>query len=117
MLKNGKYTITFQTPLGDGTGFVIMEDGKMVGGDSDYIYTGSYYEKGAATKARILIDNYSGRKTFIFGEAKYLWLKAVYAETKNADGFKGKAVVVDVTPAIPGIEGTTVPIYGKLLDN
>jgi len=116
MLKDGKYKITFKTPVGEGGGFMIMESGKMVGGDSDYIYDGSYYKKGNATKARILIDNYSGRKTSIFGAAKYIWLKAVYSETKDSKGFAGKAFVVDVTPEIPGVEGTMIPLFGKLLD-
>jgi hypothetical protein len=116
MLKNGKYSIKFKTPIGEDGGFVIMEDGKLVGGDSNYIYDGSYYKKGKATKARILVDNYTGRNTSIFGPAKYVWLKAVYSTTEDGKGFKGKAFVIDVTPDMPGAKGAAVPISGRMLD-
>lgn len=116
MLEDGKYTIKFTTPLGEDGGFVLMENGKLIGGDSNYIYDGSYYKKGKAMKARILIDNYTGNKTSIFGPAKYCWLKAVYTEDKDGKGFHGKAVVVDVMPEIPGVEGSRVPISGRMLD-
>lgn len=115
-MLEGKYTIKFKTPLGEDGGFIIMDGGKIVGGDSNYIYTGSYYKKGKALKARILIQNYTGKETSIFGPAEHLWLKAVYADDGTKRGFRGKAVVVDVTPENKKAEGAKVPIYGKLLD-
>lgn len=116
MLKDGKYTITFKTPMGEGGGFLIMKDGDMVGGDNDYIYDGSYYKKGKAMKARILIDKYSDNPSATFGPARYIWLKAVYTEDADGKGFKGKASVIDVNPDIPELMGKKVPISGRLLD-
>ena len=95
---------------------MIMEDGKIVGGDSDYIYDGSYYKKGKAMKARILVDNYSGNTSSLFGPAKYIWLKAVYTEDKDGKGFRGKAFVMSVSPDIPGMKGRMIPISGDILD-
>ena len=34
MLKNGKYSAWFRTSLGEGTGVVMLKDGKITGGDT-----------------------------------------------------------------------------------
>ena len=41
MLKDGKYSVSFRTPLAEGTGVVVLEpDGKLSGGDTIMLYTG-----------------------------------------------------------------------------
>ncbi len=42
MLRNGKYSVWFRTPLGEGTGVVTLKDGMIKGGDTVLAYTGSY---------------------------------------------------------------------------
>jgi hypothetical protein len=115
-MQEGKYTIKFKTPMGEDGGFIVMEGGKLIGGDSNYIYDGAYYRKDSTMKARILIDNYTGRETSIFGPARYCWLKAVYTEDEDGKGFHGKAFVMDVSPDIPGMVGVAVPIIGRKLE-
>jgi hypothetical protein len=46
MLRNGSYSAWFRTPQGEGTGVVVLNDGKMIGGDTVIAYTGSYVEEG-----------------------------------------------------------------------
>jgi hypothetical protein len=40
MLRNGSYSAWFRTPQGEGTGIVVLNDGKMTGGDTVIAYTG-----------------------------------------------------------------------------
>ena len=42
MLRDGRYTVWFRTPRGQGTGIVYLADGKISGGDSFFNYSGSY---------------------------------------------------------------------------
>ncbi len=39
---DGKYTVWFHTPLGEGTGIVHLIDGKITGGDCFFTYGGTY---------------------------------------------------------------------------
>jgi hypothetical protein len=45
-LENGKYSAWFRTPLGEGTGVVLLKDGQITGGDTVLAYTGSYNQDG-----------------------------------------------------------------------
>ena len=42
MLQNGSYSAWFRTQQGEGTGIVVLSDGKVTGGDNVSAYTGSY---------------------------------------------------------------------------
>jgi T3SS negative regulator,GrlR len=42
MLQNGSYSAWFRTQQGEGTGIVVLSDGKITGGDNVSAYTGSY---------------------------------------------------------------------------
>ena len=46
MLENGRYSAWFRTPLGEGTGVVLLKDGAITGGDTVLEYTGSYNQDG-----------------------------------------------------------------------
>lgn len=43
-MKDGLYSATFSTPKGNGTGVVVLQDGKLRGGDSMMAYVGTYSE-------------------------------------------------------------------------
>jgi hypothetical protein len=43
-IENGTYVVTFGTPAGQGGGVIILQDGKLRGGDGAMIYIGSYNE-------------------------------------------------------------------------
>ena len=42
MLQNGEYAAWFKTPRGEGTGILLLVNGKITGGDSVLTYSGSY---------------------------------------------------------------------------
>jgi hypothetical protein len=42
MISNGSYSAWFRTKLGEGTGVVVLIDGKLTGGDSVSDFTGEY---------------------------------------------------------------------------
>ena len=42
MLQNGEYAAWFKTPRGEGTGILLLENGKISGGDGALSYSGSY---------------------------------------------------------------------------
>jgi hypothetical protein len=46
MLRNGSYSVWFRTPQGEGTGVVVLKDGKLIGSDTGIAYTGSYVQEG-----------------------------------------------------------------------
>ena len=45
-LAPGLYKIEFSTQLGTGYGLVVMEGGKVRGGDAAFAYVGRYHEEG-----------------------------------------------------------------------
>ncbi len=42
MMQDGEYAVWFRTPRGEGTGNVILANGRVTGGDSVLTYSGSY---------------------------------------------------------------------------
>lgn len=67
MLVNGEYAVWFRTPLGEGTGVVLLEDGAVTGRDSVIAYTGSYRQTGDAFSADISIKRHSPGQLSVFG--------------------------------------------------
>ncbi|MGA2491513.1 MAG: GrlR family regulatory protein [Roseiarcus sp.] len=52
-MRNGLYKVTFQTPLGSGAGVVVLNDGRLLGGDSSISYVGSYRQDGHTFSALV----------------------------------------------------------------
>ena len=52
-MQNGLYKVEFKTPLGAGAGVVVLQDGKIQGGDSSMYYVGDYSESGQTFSARL----------------------------------------------------------------
>jgi hypothetical protein len=42
MLQDGQYAAWFKTPRGEGTGILLLANGRITGGDSVLTYSGSY---------------------------------------------------------------------------
>jgi hypothetical protein len=54
MLKHGKYSVWFKTPVGEGAGVVELEPtGQLRGGDGVASYTGTWEQNGERLKATI----------------------------------------------------------------
>jgi hypothetical protein len=67
MLRNGRYSAWFRTPLGEGTGVVLLNNGKMIGGDTVIAYTGSYVEEGDTFTASITTERHTLGQPSVFG--------------------------------------------------
>jgi hypothetical protein len=67
MLRNGSYSAWFRTPKGEGTGVVVHNDGKMIGGDTVIAYTGSYVEEGDKFTASITTERHTQGQPSVFG--------------------------------------------------
>lgn len=67
MSVDGKYSVWFKTPLGEGTGIVIFKDGSITGGDTVIGYAGSYQQAGDDFSADITIKRHSLGQLSVFG--------------------------------------------------
>jgi len=67
MLANGSYSAWFRTPLGEGTGIVVLRDGSVSGGDTVIAYSGSYRQDGNDFSADIAIKRHSPGQLSVFG--------------------------------------------------
>ena len=59
---------------GFGSGIVVLETGRVLGGDAQYFYVGSYVVEGGTIKATVTINHYSGPPNTIFGQANSVTL-------------------------------------------
>lgn len=58
-MKNGLYKASFKTQLGQGTGVVVIADGKINGGDASMYYTGTFQENNSQVTATLRIGKHS----------------------------------------------------------
>ena len=59
MVENGLYRVSFQTPMGQGTGVAYLHDGRLRGGDSMMAYVGSYNENAGQFTADVRVYQHS----------------------------------------------------------
>src|ERR1700731_139282 len=52
-MRNGSYSAWFRTQLGEGTGIVVLSDGKLTGGDNVSAYSGAYVMEGDTFRASV----------------------------------------------------------------
>jgi len=72
VLKDGKYSVWFRTPLAEGTGVVVLApDGKLSGGDTIMSYTGHWRPDGEQFEATLFATRHSPGPG-AFGEVDYL---------------------------------------------
>ena len=58
-MENGLYKVAFRTPIGEGYGVVVLENGTLRGGDSMMFYVGKYTENGGQFTASVDVDVHS----------------------------------------------------------
>ncbi len=67
-MLEGLWTIEFVSNLGtQGAGVVILESGRILGGDSSYYYRGTFEVKNKTVEAQMEGSHYSGEAHSIFG--------------------------------------------------
>lgn len=67
MLRNGSYSAWFRTPNGEGTGIIVINDGRLTGGDTVIGYDGSYTQDGDGFTATITTRRLTPGQPSIFG--------------------------------------------------
>lgn len=58
-MQNGLYKVSFETPLGEGAGVVMLREGQILGGDSLRQYVGSYTQSGNRFCATIEVNRHT----------------------------------------------------------
>ena len=68
MITEGKYSIWFRTPIGEGAGVVEFgPDGGLSGGDTTFSYIGNWEQDGERFKAAILAKRMAPGPPGVFG--------------------------------------------------
>ena len=68
-MDNGLYKVRFETPRGNGTGVVVLQDGHLWGGDSSMFYSGTYTLHDSVFVAKLVtnVHTIAPHKPSIFG--------------------------------------------------
>ena len=70
------WSVEFVSELSsEGGGVIVIENGKILGGDNNYFYIGSYDLKNNKFNATIDVKHYHGKCNPIFGELEEFILK------------------------------------------
>jgi hypothetical protein len=73
----GLWTAEFTTQTDRGTGVVVFVNGRILGGDNHYYYSGSYKEQGTQLEGSLLVKHYAGALANVFGPLRELRLTLV----------------------------------------
>jgi T3SS negative regulator,GrlR len=65
-MLNGVYRVTFTGPQGSGKGIVVGKNKQLTGGDSGFVYRGTYEENGNQLTARIQVKQDDPRSQGVF---------------------------------------------------
>jgi T3SS negative regulator,GrlR len=70
------WAVNFSTPMGSfGAGVVVLETGRVFGGDSLYYYLGDYTVDGKTVRGTVSVIHYSGPPMNVFGPIEKLTLQ------------------------------------------
>jgi hypothetical protein len=68
MLTDGFYSVKFETPAGSGGGVVVLAGGKLRGGDSVILYSGTYTQSGDDFSAKVATSRHLQGFPSVFGK-------------------------------------------------
>jgi hypothetical protein len=66
-MKDGLYSVRFQTPKGAGAGVVFLQHGKLRGGDTAMWYAGPYADSGGKFTANVAVARHTKGLPSVFG--------------------------------------------------
>jgi len=65
------WSVGFASNVNDsGAGVVVLETGRILGGDSSYLYVGNYRVENGEILADVKVTHYAGQPSSVFGPAK-----------------------------------------------
>jgi hypothetical protein len=67
MLQDGQYAAWFKTPRGEGTGILLLANGRITGGDSVLAYSGSYQVEEDRFTAVVSTRRHTAGQPTLFG--------------------------------------------------
>jgi T3SS negative regulator,GrlR len=67
VIRNGSYSAWFRTQQGEGTGTVVLSDGKLTGGDNVSAYSGAYVVEGDTFRASVAARRHTRGQPSVFG--------------------------------------------------
>jgi hypothetical protein len=68
LITQGRYSVWFKTPIGEGAGVVEFgPDGKLGGGDTTFSYVGNWTQEGERFKAAIFAKRIASGPPGVFG--------------------------------------------------
>ena len=68
MITQGRYSVWFKTPIGEGAGVVEFgPDGRLSGGDTTFSYVGNWTQEGERFKAVIFAKRIASGPPGVFG--------------------------------------------------
>jgi hypothetical protein len=68
LIPQGKFSVWFKTPIGEGAGVVEFgPDGKLSGGDTTYSYAGNWTQEGERFRATLSAKRITPRPPGVFG--------------------------------------------------
>ena len=67
MIEDGEYAAWYKTPRGEGTGIVVLANGKITGSDAVLAYSGSYKIEGDRLSATVFTERHSPGQAALFG--------------------------------------------------
>jgi len=86
MSTDGLWLAEFQTPLGHGSGVVVIDQGRVRGGDAGYYYVGSLSETAGRLSGTLHILHYAGPTSSVFGPIRSI--------TLNLEGTEGQGYII-----------------------
>jgi hypothetical protein len=68
LIPDGKYSVSFSTPIGDGAGMVeLCSDGTLTGGDATFSYSGNWSQLESKFKATLCAERVIAGPPGVFG--------------------------------------------------
>ena len=88
---NSFFTVHFAGPSAPGDGVVVLMNGHIFGGDSGYIYIGTYSEDGNRLSASVQVQQFVPGFANVFGG--FGSLRIVLNGTRNGDAIEGSGSI------------------------
>lgn len=96
-MQNGLYIASFRTPLDDAKGVIIVQDSRVLGGDSGMYYVGSVSGPETELQVKMVVTNHDPSRLSVFGEFDKFALTLAGKREGDAYVFQGRA---DAAPSM-----------------
>lgn len=73
-MYDGLWTVVFQTPIGIGSGVLVLSEGRLLGGDAGYYYTGNYSIDGDRFEGTLNVIRFDNSCISVFGDLENISL-------------------------------------------